>query len=197
VQEVVQRRVGSGPRGLVVDGAALRGGVLGEEERVVGALPAVLHEPPHHGVRADTGRRDPEDQRAVPLAAGKGHRVPDLLGDDVQLVDDHEARVVALQGAGLGRQRAQLGVRVRDVDPVPEHLDLLGQERVELHHPAHRLEDDAGLPLVAGDTEHLRALDLVGEQAVGGQQRGQQRLAVAAGRDSSPAVGGGRRTSRR
>ncbi len=40
---------------------------------------------------------------------------------------------------------------VGHIEPVLEDLGPLGQERVQFHHPASGVEDDAGLSLIGGD----------------------------------------------
>jgi hypothetical protein len=52
------------------------------------------------------------------------------------------------------------------VQPVGVDVDSGGQVVVELDHAAGGVEDDAGLALVAGDDEHLRAFHPVGQQPV-------------------------------
>lgn len=72
----------------------------------------MLHEIPHDAFAGRAGCRDGQDERPVPLAACKGDRVPDRAGDDVQLVDDRQRRIPALERARLTWQHNQRGVAV-------------------------------------------------------------------------------------
>jgi hypothetical protein len=92
------------------------------------------------------------------LAGAGGHRLEGVVGDHVQLVDDRQAGVPALQRAGVRGQREQGGIRVGFEKVILEDLDPGVQRRVELHHPPGGVLDDAGLPLVAGDADDLGAL---------------------------------------
>jgi hypothetical protein len=111
-----------------------------------------------------------------------GHRLEGVVGDHVQLVHDRQRRVPPLQRARIRWQREQGRVGVRLQQVVLEDLHPGVQRRVELHHPPGGVEDDPGLPLVGGDTDHLGALHPVGQQPVQPQGGRQGALAVA-GRD--------------
>jgi hypothetical protein len=86
-----------------------------------------------------------------------------------QLVHDRQRRVPPLQRARVGRQREQGRVGVGFEQVVLEHLHAVVQRRVELHHAAGGVEDDAGLPLIAGDADDLGALHPVGQQPIQAQ----------------------------
>jgi hypothetical protein len=142
----------------------------------------VVDQAAHHAIIADPGRgRDGQQQRPVALAGPRRHRLERVVGDHVQLIHDGKRRVPSLQGARIRGQRHEHRVGTRFEQVVGEGLHAGGQLVVELDHPLRRPQDDAGLPLVAGDDEHPGALDAIGQQPEQPQRRGQGALAVPGG----------------
>jgi hypothetical protein len=177
VQEIVQGRIRGRPGGLIIEGAAGRGGELAEVERRVATLPAVVDQAPHDAVvLPGAGRgRDGQQQRLLTLPGSGGHGLEGVVGDDMKLVDDGHAGIPALQGTRVGREGHERGVGVRLLEVILEYLHPAIQGRVEFHHPPGRVQDDPRLPLVAGDHQHLGALHPIGQQPVqpeGGGQGG-------------------------
>jgi hypothetical protein len=188
VQEIVERRVCHLPAGLIIDGAAGRGGELPEEERRVAALPAVVDQAAHHGVVLARLRwgRDGQQQGTVALPRPGGHGLKCVVGDDVELVDDGERRVPPLQAPRVGRERHEHRIGPGLVQSVGVDVDAVGQLVVQRHHAAGGVEDDAGLSFIAGDNQHLGTLHAVAEQPIQPHGGGQGALAVPGGDGHEP-----------
>ena len=129
------------------------------------------------------GRRDRPEHRLVTFAGTGFDGVIDIAAAmGVQLVDQAEVHVLAVEAVGVGRHRLEEARGAGLHDPMCQDLDAErpSQVRQPAHHLLGRPERDLGLLARARRAVDLRAALLVGAQHVERGRVRHRRLAVAA-----------------